>query len=103
VSIAPFPEPQTAAGRSPSGVRVRDPAASRSCGRRPCARRRSAVRYRPGIDAKSLGDRCCSSPITNLSPRSRIAARCAPRATRLTSAPARASCTPRYPPIAPAP
>ena len=36
-------------------------------------------------------------------PCSRIAARCGPRATKLTSAPARASCTPIKPPIAPAP
>src|SRR5512145_3078036 len=45
-----------------------------------------------------------SSPsISSFKPLRRIASRCAPRATRLTSAPARASSTPRYPPVAPEP
>jgi hypothetical protein len=54
------------------------------------------IPYSPAIFARGATSASCttrsSSPISNLSPFARIAARCAPRATRLTSTPARASC-----------
>jgi hypothetical protein len=56
-----------------------------------------------GSDVQRTGALTVSPSIIRRAPCSRIAARCAPRAIKLTSAPARANCTPIKPPIAPAP
>jgi hypothetical protein len=66
---------------------------TRSAGGPPSSRSTAGART---AHSPSIADRICR-------PLAAIAARCAPRATKVTSSPARASFAPKYPPVPPEP
>ena len=79
-----------------------------STGRIWCALSATITQSTAPTDAMSSVAATCAeksprSDFTSTPPRSRIAARCGPRAISVTSAPPRASDAPTYAPIAPAP